>query len=160
MTMPATGLLPNAEPTIGLISPVMTLNFASQLHVLVVERDKAVRSFLSTLLTAYGVSVSVVAEASNALALAEAKPPHAIFTSLAFADMGGFELCRRLRAMPGTSDSLIVALTGYSENGIEKRVKDAGFDHYLLKPVSLEVIVSLLDDLAKRLQADAAAGRD
>jgi CheY-like chemotaxis protein len=59
--------------------------------------------------------------------------------------MGGFELCRRLRAMPGTSHSLIVALTRYSEYGIEKSVKDAGFDHYPLKPVSIEVIISLLD---------------
>lgn len=90
--------------------------------------------------------------------MAEAGPPNTIFTSLVFADMGGIELCRRLRAMPGTSHSLIVAPTGYSENGIEKRVKDAGFDHYLLKPVSLEVIISLLDALAKRLHADAAAG--
>lgn len=136
----------------------MTLTFASQLHVLVVERDNEVRALLTTLLTAYGVSVSTAAEASDALALAEAKPPHAIFTSIVFADMDGFELCHRLRAAPATSHSLIVALTGYSEDGIEAKVKDAGFDHYLLKPVSIEVIISLLDDLAKRLHADAAAG--
>lgn len=138
----------------------MTSNFVSQLQVLVVERDKAVRSLLTTLLTAYGVSVSVVAQASDALALAEAKPPNAIFTSLVFADMDGFELCQRLRTAPTTPHSLIVALTGYSEDGIEDRVKDAGFDRYLLKPVSIEVIISLLDDLAKRLHSVAAAGGD
>ncbi len=136
----------------------MTLTFVSQLHVLVVERDNEVRALLTTLLTAYGVSVSTAAKASDALTLAEAKSPHAIFTSIVFDDIDGFELCRRLRAAPGTSHSLIVALTGYSEDGIEAKVKNAGFDHYLLKPVSIEVIISLLDDLAKRLHADAAAG--
>lgn len=135
----------------------MTLTFVSQLHVLVVERDDEIRALLTTLLTAYGVSVSTAAEASDALALAEAKSPQAIFTSIVFADMDGFELCQRLRAAPATSNSLIIALTGYSEDGIEAKVKEAGFDRYLLKPVSIELIISLLDDLAKRLHADATA---
>ena len=136
----------------------MTLTSVSQLHVLVVERNNEVRALLTTLLTAYGVSVSTAAEASDALALAEAKSPHAVFTSIVFADMDGFELCHRLRAASATSHSLIVALTGYSEDGIEAKVKKAGFDRYLLKPVTIEVIISLLDDLAKRLHLDAAAG--
>lgn len=71
--------------------------------------------------------------------------------------MDGFELCQRLRAAPATSHSLIVALIGYSEDGIEAKVKEAGFDRYLLKPVSIELIISLLDDLAKRLHANATA---
>lgn len=73
--------------------------------------------------------------AVDAIDHVEQKVPDIIFSSLVFGDMNGFELCRRLRSMPETSTSTIVALTGYFEPHIEKDAAAAGFDHYLLKPV-------------------------
>lgn len=112
-------------------------------HVLLVEEDDEVRDIYATLFASQGFTVSAARRASEAIDHA-GRAPDAVFSSLVFRDMSGFDLCRRLREMPGTANSLIVAVTGYSETGIEDKVTEAGFDAYLLKPVKLQALLALL----------------
>jgi CheY-like chemotaxis protein len=114
-------------------------------HVLLVEEDEEIRDIYTTLFESQGFDVSAASSACEALDHARHTPVAAVFSSLVFRDMGGFDLCRQLRAMPDTADSLIVALTGYSESGIEEKVKEAGFDAYLLKPVRLQTLLALVE---------------
>lgn len=114
-------------------------------HILLVEQNIEICTLFTAVFTSQGHTVSVAREPLEAFEKAQTKPPGAIFSSIVFDEMDGFELCRQLRRMPEVSDILIVALTGYSENGIEAKVRDAGFDKYLLKPVSIHVLLSLLD---------------
>lgn len=113
-------------------------------HVLLVEEDDEVRDVYKELLVFHGYIVSAARSGLEALDLAK-QAPDAVFSSLVFRDLSGFELCRRLRALPQTANSLIVALTGYSEKGIEAATKAAGFDAYHLKPVSFQDLLGLLD---------------
>jgi len=113
-------------------------------HVLLVEQDESILELFSALLCAQGYVVSTAKGGLEALARAAIAPPHAVFSSLVFNDIDGFELCRRLRALPHTADSLIVALTGYSQQGIQEKVSGAGFDSYLLKPVSVHTLLALV----------------
>lgn len=126
-------------------------------HVLLVEEDDEIRDIYATLLATRGYTVSAAKRASEALDHA-GDAPDAVFSSLVFRDMNGFDLCRKLRALPGTANSLIVALTGYSETGIEDKVMEAGFDAYLLKPVKLQALLDLLEPLQARMRAPRAAG--
>ena len=112
-------------------------------HVLLVEEDDEVRDVYTDFLVFHGCTVSAAKGALEALAYAK-QAPDAVFSSLVFRDMSGFELCRQLRAMPQTTNSLIVALTGYSERGIEKATQEAGFDAYYLKPIGFQDMLSLL----------------
>ena len=93
-----------------------------------------------------GTSSSVLHGDMDALAHAM-HSPQAVFSSLVFRDMDGFELCGQLRAMPETPDSLIAAVTGYCEPDIERKVLYAGFNAYLFEPVSLQDFPSLLAPL-------------
>lgn len=117
----------------------------SPVHVLLVEQDDSILELFSTLLCANGYVVSTARGGLEALDLVSIAAPHIVFTSLVFDDIDGFELCRRLRSRPQTSTSLVVALTGYSQAGIKEKVHEAGFDHYLLKPVSIHVLLSLIE---------------
>lgn len=126
----------------------------SPVHVLLVEQDDSILELFSMLLCANGYVVSTARAGLEALDLVAETAPHIVLTSLVFGDIDGFELCRRLRAMPATSDSLIVALTGYSQAGVAERVLAAGFDHYLLKPVSLHTLLEMIASHAAR-QASA-----
>ena len=117
------------------------------LQLLIVEKDDDVRNILEMLFVSEGYTVSCARDPAEALELVLTKVPDVIFSSLVFTDIHGFELCRQLRALPKTSGKLIVALTGYSGEDIEKEILDAGFDKYLPKPVSLEVLLSLLKPL-------------
>jgi CheY-like chemotaxis protein len=57
--------------------------------------------------------------------------------------MDGFELGRRLRAVPGL-DVRLVALTGYGRAVDRERSSDAGFQAHLVKPVELDALAAAL----------------
>lgn len=136
----------------------MTTPPPSPLHILLVEQDEAIRELISTLLQAHGHTVGTAHDGASALRQVAIQAPQAVFTSLVFSDMDGFALCRRLRALPATSASLIVALTGYSESGIQERVAQAGFDSYMLKPVSVLTLLSSLESFGARHAAAQDSG--
>ena len=122
----------------------MPLTMTAPLHILLAEQDDDIRSLFAALFGSRGHTVSQAKNASEALDCVERKAPDVVFSSLVFGDLNGFELCRRLRAMPQTAASLIVALTGYTESGIQAKAKAAGFDRYFLKPVQLHAVLDLL----------------
>lgn len=125
---------------------------SAPLHILLVEQDEEIRSLFTAFFISHGHTVSDTGRAIEALDHVEQKAPDVIFSSLVFSDMNGADLCRRLRSMHQTSTSLIVALTGYAESHIEKALTDAGFDHYLLKPVQLQVVLDLVEKRAKEIR--------
>lgn len=127
----------------------MQSNTVAPMHILLVEQNDQVRELFTTCFEDAGYTVCTTTEPVKALEMVRLKVPDVIFSSIVFYDMDGFELCRQLRAMPETVATLIVALTGYSENGIEERIAQAGFAKYLLKPVSIEILLSLLAALKK-----------
>ena len=58
--------------------------------------------------------------------------------------LDGYELARRIRAMPGGERLVLAAITGWGQESDRHRARDAGFDHHLTKPVKLEAIQVLL----------------
>jgi len=122
-------------------------------HVLLIEQDQDICDLLTTLLHSQGYSVSTAQNGTEALQRVWTDAPDAVFSSLVFKDMDGFDLCRSIRAMPGMADRLVVALTGYCESGIRERVAASGFDAYLLKPVAIQSVLALLDRSCKRSAA-------
>jgi CheY-like chemotaxis protein len=62
--------------------------------------------------------------------------------------MDGFELARRLRDNETLSGIKLVAITGYGQETDRARSRDAGFDAHLVKPVDLEHLEQLLQELS------------
>jgi CheY-like chemotaxis protein len=59
----------------------------------------------------------------------------------------GYELGRRLRALPGLEDIQLVALTGYGQASDRERSAAAGFVAHLVKPVDLAAIDALMQGI-------------
>lgn len=59
-------------------------------------------------------------------------------------DIDGNELARILRAQPGTSDAVLIALTGYGLEQDREQTRAAGFDYHLVKPVDAERLYMIL----------------
>jgi DNA-binding response OmpR family regulator len=114
------------------------------LRLLVVDDNTDAAFSLGLLLEAMGHAVVVEHDAAAALASAQRDPPHIAFLDLGLPDVDGFELARRLRAWPETTETMLVAVTGYGASEDRVRTTAAGFDHHLTKPVRLEVILALL----------------
>ena len=58
--------------------------------------------------------------------------------------MDGYEVARRLRAMPALADAFIVAMSGYGSDEDRANARAAGFDEYMVKPVDLDRLRELL----------------
>ncbi len=123
-------------------------------NVLVVDDTQASAYVLGKLFEALGQEVATAGDADAALKLARARRPHVIFSDIAMPNVNGYELARRLRSEPGLEGCTLVALTGYSQDGDRQRAQDAGFDHYLVKPVSIEALQDMLAALPSSPQPD------
>jgi CheY-like chemotaxis protein len=61
--------------------------------------------------------------------------------------MDGYEVARKLRSTPHGRNAMLVALTGWAQETDRERVRKAGFDVHLVKPVELAALESLLNAL-------------
>ncbi len=56
----------------------------------------------------------------------------------------GYELARRIRALPNGQNLTMVALTGYGQESDKQQARAAGFDHHLTKPVNIAQLRAML----------------
>lgn len=103
--------------------------------ILIVEDNPANRKLLSFLLTTRGYDVRAAARADEALEMLETFAPCLILMDLQLPGMDGLELTRRLKSDPRTRNIIIVAVTAYAMKGDEQRVRAAGCDGYVTKPI-------------------------
>ena len=63
--------------------------------------------------------------------------PHVALVDLGLPDVTGYELARAMRAEAHGEGMLLLAVTGFADDGSLERVRAAGFDGRLTKPVDL-----------------------
>jgi CheY-like chemotaxis protein len=63
--------------------------------------------------------------------------------------MSGYDVCRELRKDPAFKDTVIIAQTGWGQKRDRELAVEAGFDHYLVKPISLDELTELLSRTGK-----------
>jgi CheY-like chemotaxis protein len=117
-------------------------------RVLVVDDTRDSAFILSKLLEILGHRVLTATSAAAALESARRQRPDVVISDIAMPDMDGYELARRLRREAGMEGVVLVALTGYGQDGDRQRAKEAGFDQHVVKPVSLETLQMLFASLS------------
>jgi len=122
-------------------------NIAS-LGVLVVDDNRDAAESLAMLLRTTGADVHVAHDGPAALEEFELREPHVVLLDIGMPDMDGYEVARRLREISNPQRVAIVALTGWGQDEDRQRVRAAGFDHHLVKPVELASLQALLTSLA------------
>lgn len=125
------------------------------LRLMVVDDNVDGAQMLAMFLEASGHQVAVEHSSHSALARAQHEPFDAFLLDIGLPGMDGNELAQRLRALPLASSALLVAITGYGQQGDDDAAARAGFDHYFVKPVDPARVVSLLALLQQGLRIPA-----
>ena len=112
--------------------------------VLVVDDNPDHLALLAELLRDRGYDVIEAHDATEALRVISNQKPDACVIDIGLPGMDGYELARRLREMPETRDSRLIAVTGYGTKADEESFEEAGFDHFFPKPMNIEEITRVL----------------
>ena len=117
---------------------------AAALKVLIVDDNADAARMLAMLVKVAGHLVFVENRSQQALELAATLRPDVCVLDIGLPDMDGNELARRLRAAPGTSTAVLIALTGYSEEPGRAPLLAVEFEHHMVKPVETGRLLALL----------------
>ncbi len=124
---------------------------ASSIHVLLLEDDELLRDHvLVPKLQQFGFEVTAIGRAAQLGEKVRQRRPEIIVLDVGLPDQDGFAVARQLRAEAG--DIGIVMLTGRAGGVDRVRGLNEGADAYLSKPVDIDVLVSTLYSLARRLR--------
>ncbi|HXC60901.1 MAG TPA: ATP-binding protein [Steroidobacteraceae bacterium] len=114
-------------------------------RVLVVDDNQDAAQSLAMLMSLDGHEVEAVFLPEQALQRVELRPPEVILLDIGLPGMDGYEVARRVRAMPGGQSIRLIALTGYGQAEDRRRALDAGFNEHLVKPVETEKLQQALE---------------
>jgi CheY-like chemotaxis protein len=115
--------------------------------ILVVDDNRDGADLFSMVLRLHGYRVTTAYDGPGALEAAGESPPSVAILDLAMPGMDGFELARRIRAQPWGEGVRLIARTGWSGDECRRRSLEAGFQHFLIKPVPLDVLFAAIEGL-------------
>jgi PAS domain S-box-containing protein len=82
--------------------------------------------------------------------LAQAHRPDLVLLDLHLPDLSGRDVLLRLKSQPTTAATPIAILTADANSSLPRQLRDAGADHFLTKPLDIDDVLALLDDVAAR----------
>ncbi|MBA3463217.1 MAG: response regulator [Deltaproteobacteria bacterium] len=121
---------------------------AAPLRVLIVDDNADAAELLAELVGSIGHQVTVAHDATSAIEIAKDFAPQAALLDIGLPVVDGYELARLLRQLPSCADTLLIAITGYTQPEDRERALRAGFAHHLGKPVDVATLGSLLPNTA------------
>ncbi|NHZ44386.1 response regulator [Massilia sp. CCM 8693] len=120
---------------------------AAPLQVLVVDDNRDAAEMLTAVLDLNGYRTAVAYCGEQATGYLRAHAAQACILDIGLPDIDGYELARRIRAMPLEKQPVLIALTGWGQPSDVDAAIAAGFDHHLSKPVEFAAVQRLLAGL-------------
>jgi PAS domain S-box-containing protein len=114
------------------------------LRILLADDNDDAAELLREILELDGHRVAVAGNGLAALETAAAFLPEVAFLDIGMPGLNGYEVARRLRAMPALAATRLVAVTGWGTQEDRARSEAAGFDGHLTKPVELDALKAFI----------------
>lgn len=119
-------------------------------RILVVDDESQITRVLRRSLSGHGYEVQVAGEGEEALETFNLWKPDLVVTDLAMPNMGGLELCRRLRAV---SRVPIIVLSAKGDERIKVEALDSGADDYITKPFGMDELLARIRVGLRRVES-------
>ena len=125
--------------------------------ILIVEDNALNIKLFCDLLAAHGHEPEAVTDSRNALDAARNFSPDLVITDIQLPHVSGLDLIRMIRNDEKLAGIPIMAVTAYSARGDEERIREAGAQAYVSKPISVVRFAETVDQLLK--DGDAVSGQ-
>lgn len=106
-------------------------------RILVVEDNDLNRKLFCDVLRSSGFSVEPCADGELALNAARAFDPDLVIMDIQLPNISGMDLITQMKRDASLSDVPVLAVTAYAGKGDEDKIRGAGAQAYLSKPVSI-----------------------
>jgi two-component system cell cycle response regulator DivK len=106
-------------------------------RILVVEDNDLNRRLFCDVLKSQGFAVEPVADGRDALERARQFVPNLIIMDIQLPNVSGLDLIEAVKKDATLRGIPVLAVTAYAGKGDEERIRDAGAEGYLAKPVSI-----------------------
>jgi DNA-binding response OmpR family regulator len=120
------------------------VNSIEKRAVVLVDDQQDTVNILRVALELHGYACHVATDGNRALEVIEGCTPTAIIVDLAMPGMSGVEVAKKVRERLG-KDVRLIALTGFADKAFRRSARDAGFDYYVLKPLSAEELIPYIE---------------
>ncbi len=114
------------------------------LHVLIVDDNHASAQTLGWMIELLGHEVRLAHDSQSALDAARDFLPQVVLLDIGLPGTSGYEVCEQMKKLPALQDTVFIAQTGWSQDEHRRRSREAGFQHHLVKPVSLQTLEPIL----------------
>lgn len=129
--------------------------------ILIVEDNELNLKLFCDILRAHGFEVEPVRDGREALERARAFAPEVVIMDIQMPHVSGLELIEQFKAEEGLQAVPVLAVTAYAAKGDEERIRDAGAEGYVSKPISVmkfvEAVRSLLKEREEMPKVDSSA---
>jgi two-component system cell cycle response regulator DivK len=115
--------------------------------ILIVEDNALNIKLFCDLLAAHGHEPEAVTDSRTALDAARRFEPDLVITDIQLPHVSGLDLIRLIREDEALAATPIMAVTAYSARGDEERIRAAGAQAYVSKPISVMKFAQTVDEL-------------
>ncbi|MFM1935112.1 MAG: hypothetical protein RI990_71 [Planctomycetota bacterium] len=118
--------------------------------VLIVEDEPDIAELIKFHCEREGCEAKVVGSGKAALDVVKREPPDLLLLDLMLPDVGGIEICRRVKQWPETRDVPVVMVTAKGEESDVVAGLEIGADDYVVKPFSPRVLMARVRAVLRR----------
>ncbi|TET67432.1 MAG: response regulator [Dehalococcoidia bacterium] len=109
--------------------------------VLIVEDEETIRRLFKDVLEKVGYKIIIAGDGEQGVQLASKEKPDLILMDVQMPIKNGLEATKEIKGNPLTNNIPVVALTALAMKGDEERVRAAGCDDYISKPVQIRALL-------------------
>ena len=125
-------------------------------RILLVDDEIDILEFVRYNLQKEGYEVFTAQNGAEALKAAAKYRPHLILLDMMMPVMDGAQTCRAIRQDPQLRDTMVVFLSALGEEDQQLTGFGVGADDYLTKPIKMKLLVSRVQAILKRIDAETA----
>ena len=126
-------------------------------RILLIEDDVDAGESLAELLRQSGHEVTWAPDGQAGLPLFDRLNPQVVLCDIGLPGQNGYELAVRMRERRPTQRPVMVALTGYGNENHRQRAVLAGYDHHVVKPANLKLLLRIIESAMRAEVGPTAA---